>query len=390
MTTRPVEPNDVPARRLKSEDDVYRELGRELRRKPDEAIWRHLEKKRYVADVLNTWEGDSEDAFDVLVEEYRDLEALSSESEPAKGRRAHVPPPQRTFSVPSDPALDALSEILAVEVEASPLVVGFRQRVLGGARVPPEEVNAVLWRLGHGKRPPRLIRMPLGSCPPTRARVNPWDALADAAHYADGDLAVDGHEHDFLACLVDVLMDLYGWPRRDEVMTFVLSGKPPHLQPAYGIYQRRAPFKNTSVHLVVNVQMEPHRLMAMYAEMRRTGMPPGTRIRSPGAAASRLAVFIARHNDGRTWQDALVAWNAEGGRQYTDVRSFSREARKAYQRVTGDELIWGRSQAKEATPRQPSEPLHFGVIDDWSPDDKPTTQRRHVSTTEGDRPHGQD
>ena len=81
-------------------------------------------------------------------------------------------------------------------------------------------------------------------------------------------------------------------------------------------------------------------LTRLYGDLRRTYMEPKQRIRPPGEATSHLATFVARHNDGRTWVEAWKAWKGEGGCQYKDERSFTRDARKAYRQVTGEDLEW--------------------------------------------------
>lgn len=339
-------------RQFKTEEDVYRELGRVLGRAPNETVWGLMVMDRLPGDVISPWSEDAETgsaddaeaAFAELVEKYRSREKFLSESGALNGRRRQVPPPEQTSSAQAAPAIAALSTIMALEAESHPLVVAFRERVLGGSRLQLEEVTA--WRLAHELGAGRLIVSRPDCWPPVGARENAWEAQLDAERYASGDLDVEGHESDFMFCVVDVLIHTYGWPHGSEVAQFVLSGEPPHL--TFGIGQMR-PYErffpmSAVVHLIVNPQMEPRRLMELYANMRHHYMPPNTRIRPPGEAASRLAVFAARHNDGSTWQDVWASWNAEGGKQYADARSFARDARKAYLMVTGEALEWRASK----------------------------------------------
>ena len=340
----------MQGQRFKTEEDVYRNLGRVLGRAPNETVWRLLMDEGRPGEVIDPFEpAGSEAAFDELVDKYRRTERILSESGTLNGRRRVVAPTEQAGSVRSTDALAALSAIMAVEAQSHPLVVAFRERVLGGTRLHPEEVEP--WCLAHdlahefgaeGGAGRLTFPRPPGSWPTHGARENAWEAQVDAERYADGDLDVEGHETDFGLCVVEVLIDVYGWTEWSEVVRFVLSGEPPRLISAICLMLPRERFfpKSASVHLIVNPLMEPRRLMDFYATMRRTYMAPNTRIRPPGAAASRLAVFVARHNDGSTWQDVWAAWNAEGGRQYADVRSFARDARKAYRMVTGEELEW--------------------------------------------------
>ena len=329
-------------RKFKTEEDVHRELGRVLGRAPNETAWRLLAMRGRPDEVIDPFEpAGPEAAFAEFVDEYRETERILSESGALNGRRRVMAPTEQASSPPSTDALAALSEIMTLEAQTHPLVVAFRERVLGGACLQPEEVEP--WRLAHELGAGRLISpRPPGSWPTVGARENAWEAQVDAERYAGGDLDVEGHESDFGFCVADVLIDAYGWAEWSEVVRFVLSGETPRLSPAIAYLRPRERFfpKSVTVHLIVNPLMEPRRLMDFYATMRHHYMPPNTRIRPPGEAASRLAVFAARHNDGSTWQDVWAAWNAEGGRQYADVRSFSRDARKAYRMVTGEELEW--------------------------------------------------
>jgi hypothetical protein len=330
-------------RQFKTEEDVYRELGRELGRAPNRFVWGLLQDDRWPSQVVDTWgedRGEGESEFAELVEKYRRTERYVSESGALNGRRRRVTAsPEQTRIAPAANALAALSEIMALEAQSHPLVIAFRERVLGGSRLQPEGVTA--WRLEHDAGLRQVVHS-RDSWPRTGARENAWEAQIDAERYAAGDLDVSGGEADFMACVVDVLRDTYGWHEWSDVARFVLSGEPPHLASAIGYMRPRERFFPTSasVHLIVNPQMEPRRLMELYARMRRSYMPPNTRIRPPGEQASRLAVFAARHNDGSTWQDVWAAWNAESDRQYADPRSFARDARKAYRMVTGEDLDW--------------------------------------------------
>ena len=335
---------------FKTEEDVYRELGRVLGRAPNEIVWRLLVEDGWPGDVIDPLEPAGPEAvFAELVEKYRQTEHILSESSALNGQRRRMVPTEKQSSAPASPALDALSEVMALEAQSHPLVLAFRKRVLGGACLQYAETEA--WQLANSKQM-KLAWQP-GSWPPFGARENAYEARVDAERYATGKLAASGREADFLGCVVEVLREAYGWPGWDDIATFVLSGETPRLPSATAWVRVRGRFfpKSASVHLIVNPQMEPRRLMDLYAQMRHTNMAPNTRIRPPGVEASRLAVFAARHNDGSTWQDVWAAWNAEGGKQYTDVRSFTRDARLAYLRVTGEKLEWKNDKTTDAPAR---------------------------------------
>jgi len=335
------------ARTFKSEEDVFRELGRELGRAPNETVWALIVADRLPNDVVSPWgeDGetgsaeDAEAAFAELVDKYRRTESLLSERGALNGRRRAVPPPDVARSAPSTDALAALSYVMALEAQAHPLVVAFRERVLGGTCVPVEDVTA--WHLAHDG-PVKFVYQP-DAWPMNRARENAWAAQVDAERYAAGELPVPPNEAgDFLYCVADVLVEAYGWSDPKAVADLILSGKTPRLHAGVAYVRPRERFfpKSTSVHLVVNPQMDPRKVMELYAKMRHTYMAPNTRIRPPGEKASRLAVFVAGHNDGSSWEDVRKAWNADNAEQFADYRSFARDARKAYTMVTGESLEW--------------------------------------------------
>ena len=353
-------------REFKTEEDVHRELGRVLGRAPNEMVWALLVEDRLPSNVVDPWPDDDETgsaddaevAFAELVDKYRRTERLLDERGALNGRRASkaaLPEQERTAA--STEALTALSAIMALEAESHPLVVAFRESVLDGALLPPDRYGP--WLSEHDVAAATRPSMLSGGLLSLPARESPWDARVDAERYASGDLPARGHEGDYLACVIDALRDTYGWSEWSHVARFVLCGETPRLFAGIARMIPRERFfpKTASVVLIVNPQMEPRRLMDLYAEMRRFYVPPNTRIRPPGAAASRLAVFVARHNDGSTWQDVWAAWNAENDRQYADVRSFARDARKAYARVTGEGIEW-RAGKDDGSSRESGRPVN--------------------------------
>jgi len=336
---------------LKTEEEVKRALRRLLGKAPDETWWELAVEHGQVQDVINydfDGEDDENEELLALLSRYREDEEYANRRLAAASDKPPRVPPRRT----SDPCvqLDALSDIMALEAQSHPLVVAFRERVLGGACLQPGAVAA--WLRAHD------CHLWLGEPWP-----QPW-AAARIELFAPVDLAPPENEVDFIICVVDVLRDAYGWPDPLEVAGFVLSGETPALPLAVAyvqFYDRFFP-KTAKVCLEVSPQMEPERLMRLYADMRHAGMKPGTRIRPPDGAMSRLAVFAARHNDGRTWQEAWAAWAAEGGwrddetqkhRQYDDERSFTRDARKAYRMVTGQDLEWRGGASAKPREEQP-------------------------------------
>jgi hypothetical protein len=69
--------------------------------------------------------------------------------------------------------------------------------------------------------------------------------------------------------------------------------------------------------------------------------------RAISVKCSELAIFAAEANDGRTWRQALSDWNtghSEFSYPADRVQNFTRDARKAYLRIAGENLVWGKRE----------------------------------------------
>jgi len=310
-----------------SEEEARLDLKRELGYDPKPGYWKYLVEKGYVQDYNEGFGG-----IDSLVNEYRQLAEAGMEP------RSSAPEPRTS---PPTQALAALSEIMAKEAQRHPLVVAFRERVLKGEVTDPVQG---LQRLGGPED--RLWNAvwfggPTGQWPPA------WAQSTILAAREDGYASPPDDDGVFLLFVIDAMRETYGWPDPLEIAGFIFSGEPPSLPAGTGYVRvhERFPMNTRRVCLEVSPQMKPQDLIARYDGLRRAGMRPRTRIRPPEEKACRLASWIARHNDGRSWVDARKAWNAEApkGWRYDEPgadRSFPRDARSAYQKVTGEELTW--------------------------------------------------
>ena len=62
---------------------------------------------------------------------------------------------------------------------------------------------------------------------------------------------------------------------------------------------------------------------------------------------TRLAMVAAQLNDGRTWDEARLAWNKLYPREtFGPDEHFARDAREAYQRISGKRLRWKRKRGQ--------------------------------------------
>ncbi len=182
---------------------------------------------------------------------------------------------------------------------------------------------------------------------PVGPRVNPWESQLAVEDYVNGTAPPlptrADYEIDFLYCLADVLQSWYGWSAGTFVHEFILSGKVPRLNAIQASVQPRERFYpgSAAIVMLISPRCSPRRVMEFYSHARKAYLPLPQRVRAPDEKDLALAVFIARHNDGATWAAARRAWNeADPAGSYADVRSFARDARKAYRHVVGSDLEW--------------------------------------------------
>jgi hypothetical protein len=87
-----------------------------------------------------------------------------------------------------------------------------------------------------------------------------------------------------------------------------------------------------------------------------------TQARSLSELHARLAVFAAERNDGRAWYLVFAEWNeVHGDHSYSELSNFTRDSRKAYERITGAPLDWKRRRGSaghgpSAPPRREQSP----------------------------------
>ena len=106
----------------------------------------------------------------------------------------------------------------------------------------------------------------------------------------------------------------------------------------------------------------PKEVMTFFAERRRHYFGTDIGRRAPGsqrlsAKHAELAVFAFAQNDGKPWLEAMLAWNEQRTPEqrkqhltYSDEKHFARDARHAFENVTGAALGWksGRGAGKQS------------------------------------------
>jgi len=322
---------------MRNSDDVYRALGRRLGGQPDDVVWRLLESDRWPDDVIQ-----EAASLDELLEKYKERLAILEGGRKPRSMKTAAP----SFA-DTGPWSWALSEIMAQEAAQEPYVRAFRRLVLGDELVPEGEASSWMISRSQAAQQFSVASRPDNPASPVGPRVNPWESQLAVEDYVNNQApplpSRADYEIDFLYCLADVLQSWYGWAAGTGVHTFILSGKVPRLNAIAAMVETRERFypASSTIVMLISPRCSPRRVMETFSEARKAYLPMTQRIRPPQDKELALALFIARHNDGRTWPMALQAWN-EGvpAVTYADVRSFSRDARKAYRRVVGSTLEW--------------------------------------------------
>lgn len=378
-----------------SDRDVHDELARRLRRTPDPDVWDLLVEDRYPAEVR----GGEEGAMDTLVARYRRYEKL-------RGTRGDKSGPiQRT--TPPDAGLKMLAEIQALEASRHPYVQTFRENVLHGRLLLEREVGDWLEQQSRNARffgedkwcreaylagdLAKLRRGSLFGLLKWSDFSEPWGqplpfdcsaALRLHVAYAKGEtetwygdfasyrlhperVTEADRALDFLRWLCRFLVDDNAWtnrpppdynpwtnrPPHGDVVSFVLTGRTPSHSLLQCFRMPNLLYPDASpIFLRVSPYASPREVMQFYSAFRQEALGQGKRHRPLSPEKAAMAVFAVRQNDGKTWDEARQGWNQEHPEQsYDHVWAFSRDCRAAYQRLTGEKLLWRRLDGTEGT-----------------------------------------
>jgi hypothetical protein len=331
------------------EPEVLRRLHGRLGRAPDPRLLDYAIKEQWIdAAVEEVRSGvDLDEAVDGLLERYRGIAALVSERSPADRPRMELGPDARGL---------ALADIFAIDASRSPEVAAFRREVLHDRLLAWEEVGSWIATARAADRPGDTggqaredHRRPARDREkaPRAVRVETLSYLLPGSVWPH--VALIGHSWP-LRALRDVSSTLptrYGWVP-SEATTFVLTGLPPLLPRIRAQTVHRSVWPAaTIIELEISPRTAPSEVAAVYRKVRSSVLGNGRRSRKlAGSVRAELAVHAFRLNDGRTWREAMEAWNAgcTESRRYQDLRSFTRDCREAFLLVTGEYLDWlGRS-----------------------------------------------
>lgn len=342
--------------------DVHGELSKWLNREPDREIWKLLVEDRYPGEVINGFL-----TMKKLVDRYRRLEQLRGGSKRRVALEKDVPPDQRGR---------ALSEIMALSAARRPDVQEYREKFLGNNLLTTGQAPPWIEEQFQKQGPPtRFVAVPVpegadyqeggfgwlkqaASLPaeermswPVKASVN---LLAysgpDKEHVSRVPTAVNS-PLERLRVISEDLSKAYGW-HPAQATIFVLTGLTPMLFRARITTETGGTFPaKDTIRLEVRLGVSVREVVDIYAEVRRELLGPGRR--DPVVIQkwrADLAVFAAEHNDGRSWREAMETWNKlHPERQgnagyYNNPSTFARDARQAYEKITGARLIWGQQE----------------------------------------------
>jgi hypothetical protein len=324
---------------FKTPEDVAREFRRRYRRDPDPESWDQAAAWRWIEDVI-----DDPAEVDSVFDRVRDLEDLR--------RRPRAGPREARKELAPDRRAIALARIRAIAAARDPLVEAFRAECLRGRLLRPGRIKHWIekredeqgvparyvkrWERTGGARvkpPPDLARYGLET---------KWEFGNSSSGvfllYPGGSVQVSTDSKlGRLKFVASALRHRYLWPE-EEAVGFILSGTTP--SPFFGCVTVRRQPRTPRVTIEVDPRVRADEVLRLYKWARD---PETTQARSLSEVHAELAVFAAERNDGREWRRVLAEWNRTHPRSlYPELRNFIRDCRKAYERITGESLVWCR------------------------------------------------
>lgn len=336
------------------------ELARLLGHEPPEDLWR----------LASPWIEKLEQSKNLkrdLAEFTRWFNELEAKAQaPQKTREAEV-------RVPADRRGEALACIVADDAAQLPQVVSFRRDVLRGRLMSLEQIAPWVRRQAERGGPAtHYARVPLtekwtpaveGKLWPPRPGIS-YDL--DLLHFPNPEKVVEsvpvraGGTLQRLLAVAKFLARRHGWTEAYAV-AFVLTGKTPAPVQGRVTVTMRTPYSALStLTMELSPRLNPAEVARLYQKARtgelfgpaapglRAGAAlPAERVKAMSDEHCELAVFIAQANDGRSWGRALAEWNRRRPEEKREsLPGFTRAAREAYQRVTGQPLEWQRKRGE--------------------------------------------
>ena len=269
----------------------------------------------------------------------------------------------------------ALAQVFAFEAADDPAVRLFREEILRGSLVEWENVEQWVDDQSSLDGPPtKWVTLPIDSeerVPVSRSGRPPQKGESviegNVTHYANRSrmqLAFPGRNNwvqyrpvhaggvlDWLRIIAQKLSRRYGWKEADAT-GFVLSDAHPSLSRISTEIPSPWPWSKArrAVNLRIAFWATPEDVAGIYRELRNQILEDDPKPRALSKPRATLGVFAFQHRSGHTWDEAMTLWNERKlGPQYEDPRVFTRDARQAFKRITGEDLKWhGRATEPSA------------------------------------------
>lgn len=308
---------------LRTENQVRAAIERQAGGKLREGVWQKLVRARFISEALGAEDEESQDGAIVgAAEEALELDALIANPDGVTEEKA--------------------GRAATAEPEAA-LRLDFEDLGLRSRRVEHLRRAAVREALRHPEV--RRLRQQLGD-------LTPADVLRHGTVQAAlRKLAQRRRRSLELERLLLHLSDRYGWSRAGSSLVMAGGAEEPPFQPVTDVRIRRG---EHAVLDRVDVSFHPGlRSRDVLDLVTNAWKRAGVRRRDFSEQALAMVAFLEKVNDGRSWQDALAAWNRthRGYRRAESQyawRTFSRDCRAAWKRVIGKPLVWKGQRGPKA------------------------------------------
>jgi hypothetical protein len=133
----------------------------------------------------------------------------------------------------------------------------------------------------------------------------------------------------------------HGWDEAHAV-AFILADTPPPTTIRLTQQERSHYPRAGTITLTISPFVTPAEVARAYRRARAQRLE-GDIPKALSGHHAELGAFVAEVNDGRSWIEAMAAWNkAHPERTYDSDRAFNRDGRAAFERLTGQPLEWRR------------------------------------------------
>lgn len=346
----------MPRQRFYSLEDVRRALEKRLRRPIPDAVWEALAEEEHLEVAEREEAGQRGAGLEYLIDKAREYLRLARKLE----RKPTLPkadePHSGSREAPPDKRLWALTRITAFLVNRDEEVQKFRKEALGGRLLSPEEVPK--WIEEQAAKEGRTVTISFdvlageGWQERLLKQVNravetdqySWRLTLLA--YIDPSSSWQKHipirKDGVLGRLKQLAKKFDGFWDEAQAVWLILTGEAFAIPSA----KTRLTFRTRGVPritLEVSPHLKPEAVAALYAQARRgdfLDFPPASKKTRRPLTEKHLTLAVFAVEEEGSWQELLNRWNEKYPQwQYKEKRTFARDAKAAYRRVTG--WWWG-------------------------------------------------